>query len=85
MLVQVRWTNNRFDYVKDFLLDHLIEAGVVASFLRLSGWVTIGVDQVRSSDPKCIYNGVEKRALNQSPSVGQSVHLSQQRPELPKE
>ena len=80
MLVQVRWTNNRFDYVKDFMLDHLIEEGVVASFIRISGWVTIGVDQLRSSDPKCTYNWVERRELSQSPYVGQSVRLSRQRP-----
>jgi hypothetical protein len=33
------------------MLDHLLEEGVVARFLRISGWVTIGVDQVRSCDP----------------------------------
>lgn len=65
MLVQVNWTNNRYDYVKDFMLDSLIEAGVVARFLRSSGWVTIGVDPVRSSSSQQQYEGGERRSLNQ--------------------
>jgi hypothetical protein len=65
VLVQVKWTNERFDYVKDFMLDSLIEAGVVARFLRSSGWVTIGVDPVRTSTANREYRGSERRALNQ--------------------
>ena len=65
MLVQVEWTNERFDYVKDFMLDSLIEAGVVARFLRSSGWVTIGVDPVRTSTPNREYRGSERRAMHQ--------------------
>jgi len=63
MLVQVKWTNNRYDYVKDFMLDSLIESGGVARFLRSSGWVTIGVDQIRSN-AKQEYNGIERRIIN---------------------
>jgi len=65
MLVQVHWTNNRYDYVKDFMLDNLIEAGVIARFLRSSGWVTIGVDPVRSSAENREYTGDERRTINQ--------------------
>ncbi|QXE91654.1 GSU3473 family protein [Geomonas subterranea] len=61
MLVQVHWTNKRYDYVKDYMLDSLIEAGVVASFLRSSGWVTVGVDPIRSSKMKKSYAGTERR------------------------
>lgn len=64
MLVQVNWTNNTYDYVHDFMLDSLIEAGVVARFLRSSGWVTVGVDPVRSIMPGREYKGVERRSLN---------------------
>jgi hypothetical protein len=67
MLVQVNWTNNRYDYVKDFMLDSLIEAGVVARFLRSSGWVTVGVDPVRSSTPSPDYHGNEKRSISSAP------------------
>lgn len=63
MLVQVHWTNNTYDYVKDFMLDSLIEAGVVARFLRSSGWVTIGVDPVRAPRPNPEYGGAERRSL----------------------
>ena len=63
MLVQVNWTNNRYDYVKDFMLDSLIEAGVVARFLRSSGWVTIGVDPIRTKSTRREFNGSERRTL----------------------
>jgi hypothetical protein len=61
MLIQVNWTNNRYDYVKDFMLDSLIESGVVARFLRSSGWVTLGVDPVRSNISNREYNGNDRR------------------------
>lgn len=64
MLVQVNWTNTRYDYVKDFMLDSLIEAGVVARFLRSSGWVTVGVDPVRTSSSRQQYQGVERRTAH---------------------
>jgi hypothetical protein len=63
VLVQVEWTNHRYDYVKDFMLDRLIDAGVVARFLRYSGWVTIGVDPTRSNTPNREYRGSERRSL----------------------
>jgi hypothetical protein len=63
MLVQVNWMNNRYDYVKDFMLEDLIKTGMVARFLRSSGWVTIGVDSVRSATPKREYEGVERRSV----------------------
>lgn len=63
MLVQVHWTNQRYDYVKDYMLDSLIEAGVVARFLRSSGWVRVGVDPVRSPKGKGPYAGEERRSV----------------------
>lgn len=67
MLVQVNWTNNRYDYVKDFMLDSLIEAGVVARFLRSSGWVTIGVDPIRTSSGNQRFEGIERRTTHRAP------------------
>lgn len=61
MLVQVKWTNESYDYVNDYMLDSLIEAGVVAKFLRSSGWVTIGVDTIRGKKSHQPYNGIERR------------------------
>ncbi|MBJ6749802.1 GSU3473 family protein [Geomonas anaerohicana] len=63
MLVQVNWTNKRYDYVKDYMLDSLIESGVVARFLRSSGWVTVGVDPIRSVKNKAGYRGPERRHM----------------------
>ncbi|WP_085812350.1 GSU3473 family protein [Geoanaerobacter pelophilus] len=65
MLVQVNWTNNRYDYVNDYMLDSLIEAGVVARFLRSTGWVTVGVDPIRSANHPRMYNGPERRMFGE--------------------
>jgi hypothetical protein len=79
-LVQVNWKNVGYDYVPDFMLDDLIEAGVVARFLRDAGWVTIGVDPVRSSSQKSEYSGRERRSeryLTESPG-GQTDAVRQE-------
>ena len=66
MLIQVKWTNGSYDYIKDFMLDCLLEAGVVDSFQRSSGWVKIGVDPVRSCTHNGRYNGPERRSMPHS-------------------
>jgi hypothetical protein len=76
MLVQVNWTNKRYDYVEDFMLDGLIAAGGVARFLRGSGWVTIGVDPIRSKSTPRDYIGSERRSgsdLESSKIAGQGL------------
>jgi hypothetical protein len=70
MLVQVQWTNNRYDYVEDFMLDGLIEMGVVSRFWRSTGWATVGVDHLRGENLGEAYQGAERR----------SEHLSAQAP-----
>lgn len=62
MLVQVHWKNDHYDYVEDYLLDSLIEAGAVIRFLRFSGWVTVGRDPIRSVNPAGKYQGIERRS-----------------------
>jgi hypothetical protein len=47
MLIQVRYPDNRFDYVKDNMLHRLIESRTITGFRRSSGWVTVGVDPLR--------------------------------------
>jgi len=47
MLIQVRYPDNRFDYVKDSVLHGLIESRQIAGFRRSSGWVTVGTDPLR--------------------------------------
>lgn len=63
MLIQVQWINNRYDYVRDFMLGSLIEGGWVARFLRGSGWVTVGGDTIRSGTPDPGYKGEERRSF----------------------
>ena len=62
MLVPVNWSNNRYDYVNDAILDRFIEAGVIIRFLRGSGWVVIGVDPIRLGKPAGGYKGLERRS-----------------------
>ena len=63
MLLQVIRTGNHYDYVKDFMLDSLIESKGIVKFKRITGWVTVGADPIRGSrrvravpreDPKMI-------------------------------
>lgn len=48
MLIQVNYPDNRYDYVKEKVLDTLIESRKITRFRRSSGWVTLGVDPVRT-------------------------------------
>jgi len=49
MLIQVNYADNRFDYVKDTVLDHLLNTKEIKRFRRDSGWVTVGVDPLRQT------------------------------------
>ncbi len=62
MLIQVIFTDNRYDYVKDFMLDALLESRKVAKFRRSSGWVTIGKDPVRERTDNRPFHGIERRS-----------------------
>ena len=55
MLIQVNYPDNRFDYVKEKILDTLIEAKKIARFRRSSGWVTLGMDPVRTNRREYTY------------------------------
>lgn len=48
MLIQVKYPDNRFDFVKEYILDLLIENKQIDRFRRSSGWVTLGLDPVRT-------------------------------------
>ena len=61
MLIQVKYPNSRYDYVKDFMLDTMIEKEQIASFRRSSGWIYLGVDPVRSQNSSSSYTGEERR------------------------
>jgi hypothetical protein len=49
MLVHVKYPDNRYDYVKETILDLFIESNKIAEFKRSTGWVRIGVDPMRKS------------------------------------
>ncbi|MGD0585715.1 MAG: GSU3473 family protein [Oryzomonas sp.] len=60
MLIQVLYDDNKYDYVKGFQLDRLLEVKKIQKFKRSSGWVTVGVDPTRwRKSPS--YDGVERR------------------------
>jgi len=48
MLIQVHYSDDRFDYVKDSVLDSLIEMKKITGFRRSTGWVILGLDPVRT-------------------------------------
>ncbi len=62
MLLQVVRTGNRYDYVKDFMLDSLIESKGIVRFKRTSGWVTLGVDRIRRSKRDNAAGGSDTRS-----------------------
>ena len=62
MLIQVNYKDDKYDYVKDFMLETLIASGVIAKFRRSSGWVRVGVDPVRKDRQGTLYGGAERRS-----------------------
>jgi hypothetical protein len=66
MLIHVMYPGNTYDYVREFILDTLIETGQITSFHRADGWVSIGDGPLRTEFRQNAYDGVEKRALQQS-------------------
>ncbi len=55
MLIQVNYPDNRFDYVKENILDTLIESKKITRFRRSTGWVTLGVDSIRTKKREYTY------------------------------
>ena len=49
MLIPILRTDNHYDFVKDFILDSLIESKGIIKFKRNTGWVTLGSDRIRSA------------------------------------
>ncbi|WP_432822468.1 GSU3473 family protein [Trichloromonas sp.] len=66
MLIRVKYPDGRYDMVKNFRLDHLIETRAIYSFKRASGWVVLGVDPLRQSGNRRHGNAPERR-LRQLP------------------
>jgi hypothetical protein len=61
MLIKVIYRDDTFDYLTDSQLDRLLELGKISKFQRSSGWVTVGVDPIRTGH-FAYYDGLERRA-----------------------
>ncbi len=64
MFIRILRTGNHYDYVKDFMLESLIESKEVVKFKRSTGWVTIGVDPIREIKPGGKFDGPDRRAAH---------------------
>jgi len=49
MLIRVMYKNGRYDQVKDFILDKLIESERVVKFYRAGRWAIVGHDRLRGN------------------------------------
>ncbi len=63
MLIRVRYDDGRLDMVKPQLLDKLLEANNVTSFMRSEGWAVVGRDIIRSHRRSKGYDGADRRAF----------------------
>jgi hypothetical protein len=59
MLIPILRTNNQYDFVKGFILDTLIESKEIVRFKRITGWVTIGPDAIRTNKRKKTFTCVD--------------------------
>lgn len=59
MLIKIQYHNNKYDYVKPWMLDKLLESDKIQSFYRSSGWAHVGKDKIRGIGG--FYNGTERR------------------------
>lgn len=60
MLIRVVYRDNVHDYVKDSQLSRFLDSGKIVKFQRCTGWVTVGIDPVRTGIHTA-YRGAERR------------------------
>jgi len=60
MVIRIVYKDNVHDYVNDVLLGRFLDAGKIVKFQRRTGWVTVGMDPVRSGKQSA-YIGAERR------------------------
>jgi hypothetical protein len=65
MLIRVKYPNGKFDMVKEFRLDYLIETQIIHSFERASGWVVLGVDPIRKLVRRSQHQAADRRTTPQ--------------------
>ena len=61
MLIQIEYNDNKFDFVKNSQLDRLLEMHRIHRFKRSSGWVTVGVDPIRTRRNVLNFDAQERR------------------------
>jgi hypothetical protein len=64
MLIQIEYYDNKFDFVKNYQLDSLLEKQKVHRFKRSSGWVTVGIDPIRTRKNVLNFDDPERRKKN---------------------
>ena len=69
MLIQVAFTDNRYDYVKHNMLDDLINSKSLKMFKRTTGWVDVESGPLRGSHKGIRYTGKERRNENTSSNL----------------
>jgi hypothetical protein len=60
MVIRIVYKDNVHDYVNDVLLGRFLDAGKIDKFQRRTGWVTVGMDPVRTGK-QTAYKGAERR------------------------
>lgn len=75
MLIQIMYPGNKYDYVKESILDKLIDNGDIVRFKRTSGWVSLGVDRVREGNEPYFNNGAEDREFQDNSTSGTVTKL----------
>jgi len=60
MLIRVRHSTGKIEQVPPRKLQKLIEKRKIVQFMRSTGWVTVGFDQIRDTESE-EYSGPERR------------------------
>ena len=71
MIIRIMYQNEKYDFVKPFLLDELIYFNKIKKFLRSEGWVDPGVDKIRGMGG--YYRGPERRKTSDTASAGNKI------------
>jgi hypothetical protein len=61
MLIRILYINNKYDMVKDIMLNELITSGKITKFYRSDGWVNIGHDPIRGIGVRDSYSSPKRR------------------------
>ena len=65
MLIPILRNDNRYDFVKGFILNNLIESKGIVKFKRSTGWVTLATDPIRAAKQTSVCIGSDRRRANE--------------------